>query len=205
MFKFSQDLSQSVCERLRSNADHILDQLADEKERAESANGVRPNVLEHEATVKEYINKTINTAATSYVSSLVSERMNQLAIDVITHLTDSSIAKLQEILRQRRTVPKMLEATSAPSKENIGIVSRKSQAKLVSAQKGSNTQEEHESNWRHSRTPFTIDHAEDEVRNEDPLDLSLRATDSRSKSTKPLVHLTKDRPKVQVHKITTLY
>ena len=200
LFAISQDLSQLVTDRLRANTDVLLDQLVDDAARADSANAIRPQLAEHEAAVREYIGRTITTAAASYISALVSERMNQLAIEVITALTSQSLDRLQAVLRERQNAPKtMAEIGKIKSIENnIAPVQLRQPSVPALSKSASEADALSESTWRHSRLPFTADHSEDEIRSEAPIDITVRATDQRSKSTKQLVHLTKDRPKMQV-------
>ena len=218
MFGVSQDIASLIAEKLRDNSDMLLDQLVDERTRADAANTIRPKLVEHEADVKDLVGKALNTSAAAYLSALVSERMNQLAVDVITQLTSQSLDNMQAILQHRRQHPKGSGEPASKAKDLVGsikpaLAKDPSQPTVVltpavnastalSAEAASSTSAEapaqSDSTWRNSRIRFTADHDEDEIRAEAPLDLSIRATDQRNKATKPLVHLTKDRPKMQV-------
>ena len=209
LFKVSQDMSQAICDKLRANSGRLLDQLVGSEGRAAAANNIRPFISEHEVNVRKYVGKSIADAAGLHVSGLVAESMNQLSIEVISSLTDQYLVRLLQVIRLRKLQHKSHELVSQPSSENIGILLSKSEANLAavasttSVPEPENTPvapapEDLNASWRASRLPFTAENTEDVVKKEAPIDLSQRSSQFILKASKPLVHLTKDRPRGQV-------
>jgi hypothetical protein len=193
----------------RSNLDALLDCLTDSENRMIVANEIRNFATAHETGVKDFILRTVDVTFGEYLSNLFVEQIDLIAAQITQIISQTQISKLQVVLdaqqvhhktesQAKQTQAEKTEIAVKSNKKDLNPGLNRPMKSLIHPGTDGSSSTDTLSPIVDIRASFVPDHDDDVVRSERPVDFNKRPIDSITKSQKSLVHLTKDRPKIQV-------